>query len=168
MILNYLQASWYTPLETLRLEADVLPYNTCSNRVTLRAWEKALRSFDYHPKRLALTAKIPQRFFNNCGIHRKAHNLVTLLPPELEDHQLINHFSSLPWQAVVMESDLTWTSTTANHPSFTILICTDSKSPKHSCHRNLSHLSFMNPLFPFLHPFTFSGLRDIMTFQTMD
>ena len=76
--------------------------------------------------------------------------------------------TSFKEQAVVMESDLTWTSTTVNHPSFTILICTDSKSPKHSCHRNLSHLSFMNPLFPFLHPFTFSGLRDIMTFQTMD
>ena len=36
--------------------------------------------------------------------------------------------SSYVEEAVAMESTLTWISTTANHPSTTILICTDSKS----------------------------------------
>ena len=35
--------------------------------------------------------------------------------------------SSYKEELAVMESTLTWTSTTANHPLFTILICTDSK-----------------------------------------
>ena len=43
-----------TPLEALRLEADVQSYPTCSKRLVLKAKEKALSSTDDHPKRIAL------------------------------------------------------------------------------------------------------------------
>ena len=47
----------FTPLEALRLEADVQSYTTCSKRFILKVNEKALRSTDNHPKRIALGAK---------------------------------------------------------------------------------------------------------------
>ena len=87
-----------TPLETLRLEADVQSYNTCSNRLILRAQGKALRSSDDHPKRLALTANASQRLPNHCSFCCKANDFSTLLPAEFEHRQLTNHFSSPSWQ----------------------------------------------------------------------
>ena len=50
-----------TPLEALRLEADVQSYHTCSNRLILKAREKALRITEDHPKHVVLAADIPQR-----------------------------------------------------------------------------------------------------------
>ena len=87
-----------TPLEALRLEAGIQSYQTCSNRLTLKASEKALRSTDDHPKRVALTSNIPQRLQSRCSFRRKVNKLSTLLPPELQHRQSINHFSSPPWQ----------------------------------------------------------------------
>ena len=87
-----------TPLEALRLEADVQSYQTCSNRLILKASKKALRSTDDHPKRVALATNIPQRLQSCCSFCRKANKLFTLLPPELQHRQSINHFSSPPWQ----------------------------------------------------------------------
>ena len=49
-----------TPLEALRLEADVQSYHKCSNRLILKAREKALRSTNDHPKCVALAADKPQ------------------------------------------------------------------------------------------------------------
>ena len=72
-----------TPLEALRLEADVQSYQTCSNRLILKASEKALRSTDNHPKCVALATNIPQRLQSRCSFRRKANELSTLLPPEL-------------------------------------------------------------------------------------
>ena len=207
-----------TPLEALRLEAGVQSYQTCSNRLILKASEKALRSTDDHPKRVALITNIPQRLQSRSSFRRKVKELSTLLPPERQHRQSINHFSSPPWQlntscegqisttapgitgrtddldqkrqwsltaiasyqadytiytdgsasrgtrnrgaaavvtrgpptqpevvtiiknkgrtftssyeedAAAMESALAWTSTNANHPSNSILFCTDSKS----------------------------------------
>ena len=54
--------------------------------------------------------------------------------------------SSYEEEAAAMESALTWTSTTANHPSFTILICAHSKS---LCEVPLSS----NPSIFFIHEF---------------
>ena len=51
-----------TPLEALHLKADIQSYHTCCNQLTLKAQEKALRSTNDHPKRFALTVKIPQPF----------------------------------------------------------------------------------------------------------
>ena len=48
-----------TPLEALRLEADVQSYSTCSKRLTLKANEKARRSIDDHPKRIVLNVNMP-------------------------------------------------------------------------------------------------------------
>ena len=50
-----------TPLEPLRLEADVQSYHTCSNRLILKAREKALRITEDHSKHVVLAADIPQR-----------------------------------------------------------------------------------------------------------
>ena len=67
-------------------------------RVTQLAGEKALRSTEDHPKRIALDANIPQRL-QNCSIFRqKAEELSTLLPPDLQHRQNIIHFPSPPWQ----------------------------------------------------------------------
>ena len=71
------------------MEADVQSYQTCSNRLIL----KALRSTDDHPKRAALAVDTPR-----CSFRRKANNLSTLLPVGLEHRQTINHFQSPPWQ----------------------------------------------------------------------
>ena len=49
-----------TPLEALRLEADVQSYSTCSKILILKANKKARRSTDDHPKRISLDANIPQ------------------------------------------------------------------------------------------------------------
>ena len=47
-----------TPLEALRLEADVQSYPTYSKHLIVKAKEKALRSTDDHPRRIALTVSI--------------------------------------------------------------------------------------------------------------
>lgn len=86
------------PSEVLRLESYIQSYNTCSNPLILRAQEKALQSSDDHPKHLALTANIPQRLLNRSRFCRKANGLPTLFSAELEHRQLINQFSSPPWQ----------------------------------------------------------------------
>ena len=80
------------------MEADIQNYQTCSNRLILKASEKALRSTDDHPKRVALATNIPQRLQSHCSFCRKANELSTLLQPEHEHRQNINHFSSAPWQ----------------------------------------------------------------------
>ena len=206
-----------TPLEALRLEADVQSYSTCSKRLILKANEKARRSTDDHPKRIALDVDIPQRLQSRSSFRRKAEELSSLLPPDLQHRQNI-HFPSPSWQrssshtgristsvpditgradgsiikrqcslstiisyqadyviytdgstsggtrnggaaavvtrgsphqpevvaiikakgrtftssyeeeAAAMESALSWTRTNANHHSFTVLFCTDSKS----------------------------------------
>ena len=87
-----------TPLEALRLEADVQSYPNCSKRLILKANEKALRSTDDHPKHIALDVNIPQRLPSRSSFRRKAEEPLTLLPPDLQHRQNITHFPSLPWQ----------------------------------------------------------------------
>ena len=87
-----------TPLEALRLEVDVQSYSTCSKRLILKADEKARRRTDDHPKRIALDVAIPQRLQSRSSFHRKAEELSTLLPPDLQHRQNIIHFPSPPWQ----------------------------------------------------------------------
>ena len=86
------------PLKALCLDADVQSYQTCSNRLILKAREKALRSTDDHPKRVALAANIPQRLQNRSSFRRKAEELSTFLPAKLQHRQNIIHFPSPPWQ----------------------------------------------------------------------
>ena len=87
-----------TPLEALQLEADVQSYSTCSKRLILKAIKKARRSTDDHPKRIALDVDIPQRLQSRSSFRRKAEELSTLLPPDLQHRQNITHFPSPPWQ----------------------------------------------------------------------
>ena len=86
------------PLKALCLDADVQSYQTCSNRLILKAREKALCSTDDHPKRVALAANIPQRLQNRSSFRRKAEELSTFLPAKLQHRQNIIHFPSPPWQ----------------------------------------------------------------------
>ena len=58
----------------------------------------ALRSTDDHPKHVALAADIPQLLQNRCSFRCKASELSSLLPPELQHRENINHFPSPPWQ----------------------------------------------------------------------
>ena len=87
-----------TPLEALRLEANVQSYLTCSKRLILKATKNARPSADDHPKRHALDVSIPQRFQSCSSFRRKAEELSTLLPPDLQHRQNIIHFPSPPWQ----------------------------------------------------------------------
>ena len=87
-----------TPLEALRLEADVQSYSTCSKLLILRAYEKAQRSADDHPKRIALDVNIPQCLQSRSSFRRKVEELSTLLPLDLQHRQNIIHFPSPPWQ----------------------------------------------------------------------
>ena len=81
-----------TPLEALWLEANVQRYHTCSNCLILKTTENAMRSIDEHPKHVALAPEIPQRLQNRCSFRRKAKELSTLLPLELQHGQSINYF----------------------------------------------------------------------------
>ena len=87
-----------TPVEDVRLETDIQSYRTYSNRLILKAREKALRSTDNHPKHVALAANIPQRLQNHSSFRRKAEELSTLQSPELRRRPNIIHFPSPPWQ----------------------------------------------------------------------
>ena len=87
-----------TPLEALRLEADVQSYSTCIKRLILKANEKARRSTDNHPKSIALNVNIPQRLESRSSFRRKAEELSSLLPPDLQHRQNIILFPSPPWQ----------------------------------------------------------------------
>ena len=86
------------PLETLRLEAAVQSYLTYSKRLILKANKKARRSTDDHPKCIALNVNIPQRLQSRSSFRRKAEELSSLLPPDLQHRQNIIHFPSPPWQ----------------------------------------------------------------------
>ena len=44
-----------------------------------------------------LTVNIPQRLHNHCSFRRKTNDISTL-PAKLKHRQLIDHFSSTPWQ----------------------------------------------------------------------
>ena len=68
-----------TLLEALRLEADVQSYPTCSKRLILKANEKAQRTTDDHPKRIALNINIPQRLQSRSSFRQKAEELSSLL-----------------------------------------------------------------------------------------
>ena len=72
-----------TSLEALCLEADAQSYQTCRNCLILKAQEKALRSTDDHPKRVALAADIRQHLQNSFSFRCKTNDLSTLLPGEL-------------------------------------------------------------------------------------
>lgn len=74
------------PLEALHLQADVQSYNTCSNRLILRA--------QGHPKRLVLTANILQQLPNRCSFRRKANDLSILCQQNLSTANLSTIFIS--------------------------------------------------------------------------
>ena len=80
------------------MEADVQSYPTCSKHLILKAKEKALRSTDDHPKRIALVVNISQTLQNRSTFRRKAEELSTLLLSDLQHRQNVIHFPSPPWQ----------------------------------------------------------------------
>ena len=87
-----------TPSRSFKIGADVQSYPTWSNRLILKAKEKALRSTNNHSKRIALDVKIPQRLQNRSSFRWKAEELSTFLPPNFQHRQNIIHFPSPPWQ----------------------------------------------------------------------
>ena len=70
-----------TPLQALRLEADVQSYLTRSNRLILKAKEKAMRSTDDYPGSAALDVNIPQRLLNRSSFRRKAEEISATCHP---------------------------------------------------------------------------------------
>ena len=92
----YLTACAYT---SRSLEANVNSYHTSSNQLVRKAREKALLSYNDHPKCVALAAGVPKHPPNFCSFRRKANALSTLLPDKLEHHQFIKHFPFPLWQS---------------------------------------------------------------------
>ena len=64
----------------------------------LKANKKAWHSTDDHPKHIALDVDIPQCLQSCSSFRRKAEELLSLLPPDLQHRQNIIHFSSPQWQ----------------------------------------------------------------------
>ena len=98
----------FTPLETLRLEANVQIYHTSSNELILRAREKTLRNTDDHPRYVALITGVLQHIPNRCSFRRKANDLSLPLPAELKHRQFINHFLSPPSQSSTLRTIFPW------------------------------------------------------------
>ena len=127
-------------METLWLEADVQSYYTCSNQWILKAQEKALLcSTDDHLKRFVLSYQADYNIYTNASTSGGSKNGVVAAvvtrgsPFQPEVVTTIKTkgrtlTSSCMDKATAIESALTWTSTNANHPTITILFCTDSKS----------------------------------------
>ena len=53
---------------------------------------------DNHTKCIALDVNILQRIQSRSSFRRKAEELSTSLPPDLQQRQNIIHFTSAPWQ----------------------------------------------------------------------
>ena len=92
-----------TPVDALRKEANVNSYSTTSKQLILKARQKALRSTDDHPKRVALNSQVPQRLQSPSNWRRKAIELTVALPEALNHRQQTEHFTIPPW--VVDDSD---------------------------------------------------------------
>ena len=80
-----------TQLDALRKEANINSFSTTSKQLILKAREKALRSRDDHPKRIALNAQVPQRLQSRLNWRRKAIELVVALPEALNHRQQTEH-----------------------------------------------------------------------------
>ena len=63
-----------TPLEALRLKADVQSYSTCSKRLILKANKKTRCSTDDHPKRIALDVNILQHLQSCSSFWQKQNS----------------------------------------------------------------------------------------------
>jgi len=76
-----------TPVEALRAEAGVCGYKTVSNRLCVRAHEKAARLPADHPKNLALCSSNQHRL-QRSSWREQASLLLDSLPSEMKDrHQ---------------------------------------------------------------------------------
>ena len=77
-------------------------YSTCSKRLILKANEKARHSTDDHPKRIALNVNMPQFLQSRSSFRRKAEELSSLLPPDIQHTDktsfifLLHHGSKAP------------------------------------------------------------------------
>ena len=86
-----------TPIEALRMEANVPSYTTTSNRKVLKAKDKSLQSSADHPQRIAFNVKVPQRLLTRSRWRRKANKLSEALPDALNHRQKTELFNIHPW-----------------------------------------------------------------------
>ena len=64
------------------------------NKILAR--EKTLHSTNDHSKRVALATDIAQHLQNRYSFRHKVNELSTLVSPELQHRQNVNHFPSTP------------------------------------------------------------------------
>ena len=86
-----------TPVEALRSDTGVSSYRTTSNRKSLCAREKALRSEPDHPKRIIIETAVQQRLASRSSWRRQVGELAVSLPPEVSNRKPIRHFTTPPW-----------------------------------------------------------------------
>ena len=88
-----------TPVESVRAESGVSSYATIRKRNILIAREKALRSSDDHPARLAVTnSEVEQRLTIREGFRTTANKLTEYLPPSAEARKPIDLSTTAPWE----------------------------------------------------------------------
>ena len=85
-----------TPVEALRAEAGVYSYKTVSNRLCVRAHEKAVRLPADHPKNLAVCGSNQHRLQRSSWREQATH-LLDSLPSELKDRQPMSLLQIPPW-----------------------------------------------------------------------
>ena len=85
-----------TPLEALRLEAGVQSYTTQSKRLLLTASEKALRSPQDHPRRLAVEGAVAHRLARP-SFRTRTEDLKSHLPATFENREELSYSTPPPW-----------------------------------------------------------------------
>ena len=99
---------WHQPFH-LRLSPEPfsLTYHWSTHLYSTRSFKAGSRcselpnmqqTLDDHPKRIALDVNILQHLQRGSSFRRKAEELSTLLPPDLQHRQNITHFPSPLWQ----------------------------------------------------------------------
>ena len=86
-------------MEAVHLEATVQSFNTIKRRLIARSYEKALRSAEDHPKRLALEEYQPV-VKKRTNWRQTVTEIAASLPPELENRLPLTPFAIAPWKAV--------------------------------------------------------------------
>jgi len=123
-----------TPVETLRAEAGVCSYKTVSNRLCVRAHDKAARLPADHPKNLALCGS-NQHHLHRSNWREEATRLLDTFPSELRDRKPLCLLQTSSWISHAVSwlvfTDIQGSGRAADHEALKIEIlkCIESYKP---------------------------------------
>ena len=93
-----------TPVEALRAESGICSYRTVSDQLCVKAYEKAARFPDDHPKRIALTDDCHHRLHRSSW-RKHATELLSTLSSELQNREPVDPISD-PFRRIPQQN---WT-----------------------------------------------------------